>query len=68
MLVLSRDCGESFTIGDNIKITVIRAANGRARIGIEAPGQLPILRTDAIKKTKTPPPGQSNSQATANPA
>ena len=53
MLVLSRDCGEEFTIGPDIKITLIRAANGRARIGIEAPDNLPILRTDAIKKTKT---------------
>jgi carbon storage regulator len=66
MLVLSRDCGESFMIGTGIKITLIRAQNGRARIGVQAPLHVHILRSNA--KTKTPPPGETKSQASASPA
>ena len=44
MLVLSRKPGEKLQIGENITITVLEV-NGRVmRIGIEAPGDVRILR------------------------
>ncbi len=46
MLVLSRKESESILIGDNVRITVITASDGRARIGIEAPRHVHILRQE----------------------
>ena len=57
MLVLSRNNGERIQIGDNIVITLVHASDGHARIGIEAPREIQVVRDDARKKT--PPPGES---------
>jgi carbon storage regulator len=46
MLVLSRKVGESFVIGDNIVVTVVRIAGGGVRIGIEAPNNCSVLRQE----------------------
>lgn len=44
MLVLSRKVGERLVIGDNITIVVNRIAGNRVTIGIEAPGDVRIVR------------------------
>ena len=44
MLVLSRKAGETLLIGDNIKITINRIAGNRVTVGVEAPGQVKIIR------------------------
>ena len=46
MLVLSRKVGESFVIGDNITVTVVRIANGGVRIGVEAPDDCSVIRSE----------------------
>ena len=46
MLVLSRKVGERVWIGDNIAVTVVRVAQGVVRLGIEAPGEMPIVREE----------------------
>ena len=46
MLVLSRKVGERILIGDKIAVTVVRIAPGSVRIGVEAPGNLPIVREE----------------------
>ena len=46
MLVLTRKVGESFVIGDDITITVVRVVGGGVRIGIEAPNDCPIMRQE----------------------
>jgi carbon storage regulator len=46
MLVLSRKVGERILIGDNIAVTVVRIAQGSVRIGVEAPGNLQIVREE----------------------
>ena len=46
MLVLSRKEGESVTIDGNITVTVFRLAGGRVRLGIEAPKDVSILRSE----------------------
>lgn len=46
MLVLSRAVDESLTIGPDIKITIVRIAGDKVRLGIEAPAEVPILRDD----------------------
>ena len=44
MLVLTRKLGEEVLIGDNIKLVVNRIAGNRVTIGIDAPGNVTILR------------------------
>ncbi|MBC8352918.1 MAG: carbon storage regulator [Planctomycetes bacterium] len=46
MLVLTRKVGESFVIGDNITVTVVRVAGGGVRIGIEAPADCTVMRRE----------------------
>jgi carbon storage regulator len=46
MLVLTRKVGESITIDDNIKITVVQLKGKQVRIGIEAPKETKIHREE----------------------
>jgi carbon storage regulator len=46
MLVLSRRRGEKITIGPDIIVSVERVVDGEVRIGIDAPKELLILRTE----------------------
>jgi carbon storage regulator len=46
MLVLSRKPGEEILVGDNIRITVVEVSGGRAKIGIEAPADVVIHRSE----------------------
>ncbi len=46
MLVLSRRSGESVQIDSNIRVVVLSVANGRAKLGFEAPDHIRILRTE----------------------
>ncbi len=46
MLVLTRKPREEIRIGDGIKITVLRVKGQSVRIGIEAPNDVRIIRTE----------------------
>ncbi len=46
MLVVTRKTDESLTISDNIEITVLEIAKDRVKIGISAPKDVKIIRTD----------------------
>ena len=50
MLILTRRAGESFTIGENITVTVTDVRGGQARIGIDAPKEINIQRDDMVNK------------------
>ena len=50
MLVLSRKVGERIVIGPNVVITVIAAKNGRVRLGIEAPSNVPVHREEVSRR------------------
>jgi len=53
MLVLSRKKEESINIGENIKIKVLDVQGENVSLGIEAPRQIPVYRTEiyeAIRK------------------
>jgi carbon storage regulator len=52
MLVLKRKLRESIQIGDNIKITLTDVdGRGYARIGIEAPKDVRIMRTELLTRS-----------------
>jgi len=46
MLILTRKSGESITIGDDIKITVVEVKGKQVRIGIDAPRSYMIHREE----------------------
>jgi carbon storage regulator len=46
MLVLSRKLGERIVVGENIRITVVKIDRNQIRIGIEAPGDIPVYREE----------------------
>lgn len=52
MLVLTRKVSERFMIGDEIVITVVKIDGRQVRIGIEAPRDVSIRRSELIS---TPP-------------
>lgn len=54
MLVLSRKIEESIVINDNITITVLKISGGNVRIGIEAPLEIPIKRSEIQGKKPEP--------------
>ncbi|MBQ9625202.1 MAG: carbon storage regulator CsrA [Clostridia bacterium] len=51
MLVLTRKIGNNILIGDDIKISLISIDGDKARIGIEAPRNIRILREESITDT-----------------
>ncbi|MAT15036.1 MAG: carbon storage regulator [Planctomyces sp.] len=48
MLVLSRKCGEEIVIDGNIRVQVIQSSGGRVRLGITAPGDVSIKRSEIL--------------------
>jgi carbon storage regulator len=50
MLVLTRKIGESVTIGDNIKVSVMDIKGRQVRLGIEAPPSMTIHREEIYAK------------------
>jgi carbon storage regulator len=55
MLVLTRKEGEKICIGDNVVITVVRAGGDRVRLGIDAPSDMIVLRSELkVKEQQNP--------------
>ena len=50
MLILTRNAGESIQIADNIKVTVLTNNNGQVKIGIDAPKDVTVHRSEIYKK------------------
>ena len=63
MLVVTRKEGESLRIGDSIVVTVVRVANGGIRVGIEAPREASIRRSELAEPPMTPSPRNSRTIA-----
>ena len=55
MLVLSRREGQRIKLGDAIVVTVVRVAGGLVRLGIEAPSDILILRTELESENASQP-------------
>ena len=48
MLVLTRKLMEKLVIGDNICVTVVRIEGGQVRLGIDAPSDVRIIRSELV--------------------
>ena len=48
MLVLHRKKGESLIINDNIKITIVDISGEKVKIAVEAPKEIPVLRSELV--------------------
>lgn len=48
MLVLTRKQGEKLIIGGNIVVTVVEVGMGRVKIGIDAPQDVNIMRSELL--------------------
>jgi carbon storage regulator len=46
MLVITRKAAESFIIGDNIRISILGVNGDKIKIGIEAPKDVAIMRSE----------------------
>lgn len=50
MLVLSRKVNESIVIGHDIKLVVVDIRGDKVRLGIEAPRDVPVHRSEIYTK------------------
>lgn len=50
MLILTRKLGESITIGDNIKVSVLGIRGRQVRLGIDAPSDVVVHREEIYVK------------------
>lgn len=50
MLVLSRRLGETLIIGNNIEVTVLGISGNQIRLGIDAPQDIPVHRTEVYNR------------------
>ena len=46
MLVLTRKSNQSIMIGDDIEVSVLAVMGEKVRIGIQAPREVPVFRTE----------------------
>ena len=52
MLVLSRRPGEEIIINGNIRVTIVSVKGDRVRIGVDAPGNVPVDRAEVHNERK----------------
>jgi carbon storage regulator len=50
VLLLARKCGQSIVINDDIVVTVVAVERNRVRLGIRAPGYVPVFRQEVVER------------------
>lgn len=55
MLVLSRRESEQIRLGDSIVLTVVKVAGDRVRLGIQAPSDVLVLRSELERRETAKP-------------
>ncbi len=54
MLVLTRKVNQSSVIGDDVRIVVVAIESDQVKLGIEAPRDLAVHRSEVSEKAKKP--------------
>ena len=54
MLVLTRHAGESIVIGDDIEITILGVSGKTVKLGISAPSNVSVHRSEVYVQVKLP--------------
>ncbi len=52
VLVLARKLDESIVIGDNIVVKVVSIENGIVKLGIDAPQEISIMRSELLEEVR----------------
>lgn len=52
MLVLTRRLNEAIVIGECITVRILMIKGDKVRIGIDAPKEVPVFRTEVIARMK----------------
>jgi carbon storage regulator len=52
MLVLTRKANQSISLGENIRVTILGVEGDRVSIGIDAPKEVRIFRSELLDDTK----------------
>jgi carbon storage regulator len=60
MLILTRRPGESIQLGDNIEISILAIRGNQVRLGINAPPEVLVLRSELVDASRTPDATQPN--------
>jgi carbon storage regulator len=53
MLVLTRRPGQSIIVGDGIELVVVRVEGDRVVLGIEAPREVRVVRSELLRAVET---------------
>lgn len=61
MLVLSRRIGETLKIGDDVEIHILDIGRGQVRIGIAAPRNVNVVRSELLDRAATQPTAEPSS-------
>ncbi len=63
MLVLSRKLGQTFQLGPDVRITILKIDRQSVRIGIQAPGHLPVYREEIVPLELSDPQSSERAEA-----
>ena len=63
MLVLTRDVGETFSIGEEITLQILGVNGNQVRLGIDAPKNIKIHRAEVFKRIANKQAGHERSRA-----
>lgn len=61
MLILTRKTNEVIKIADDVEVVVIAVENGRVRLGIGAPKDVPVHRAEVYDRIKSKKKGDNKS-------
>lgn len=65
MLVLSRKSLECIRIGDNVVVSVLEIRGNKVRIGIDAPREIQVLRSELLAQVSDTPGDSSRAAVTS---
>jgi len=63
MLVLSRKVGEAIYIDGHVKIEIVQVSGRRVKVGIEAPDEVRILRSELTERSEFSSDGRLHSKS-----